>query len=215
MLKQTIGSPDKHALILRSGTSTNWLEWCEETARDATEAFGEVAQLFKTGKIYTRLVPTMAVVPLASAADKKVMKRELLKQFQNDIQKDVSKQLPMFAFTVNRISKESLVLLEARTGYETADLIGNNQWLHDNLKAIHETSTIGTTPSKNTLRKLQKEFDYIAQDKLSLAEFKSEYQRKEQTLLSNGGSIKTGADRALHFLDALSNSHFKSWKDML
>ena len=214
MSKQIIGSPEKHALILRSGTSTNWLEWAEDTGRDATESFGEVAQLFKTGKAYTRIVPTMAAVPSATPAEEKIMRRELLKQFQHDIQKDASKQLPMFAFTVNRISKESLVLLKARTGYEAADLIGNNQWLLDNLKAIHETSSTGTT-SKNTLRRLQKEFDYIAQDKLSLAEFKSEYQRKELTLLSHGGTIKTGEDRALHFLDALSNSHFKSWKEML
>ena len=90
--------------------------------------------------------------------DNKIMRREILKQFQNDIQKDAAKQLPMFALIVNRISKESIVRLKARTGHTSADLTGKNEWLYNNLKAIHETSTIGTTPNKSTLKRLQKEF---------------------------------------------------------
>ena len=102
-------------------------------------------------------------MPGATGADRKVMHREVLKQFQNDVQKDAGKQLPMLAFTVNRISKESLVLLKNRTGHKGAVLNGDKQWLYDNLKAIRETSTIETTPSKSTLKRLQNEFDNITQ----------------------------------------------------
>ena len=86
-------------------------------------------------------------------------------------------------------------------------------WSYENLKATHETLSIGAVSSRIVKLQLSIAFCTFKQGpKEDIADYMVLYDRKEVQLLAYGVPIKLEVDRALHFIKSLNNSTFGRMK---
>ena len=148
----------------------------EDIAISATKEFGEQERMLQTRIHYVRTFPTTAPIPKPTTARLKIADDKAIEQHSKAVNEDKQKLPAFFSLIIAHTSTHSLAVLRARPGYDVALLVF---WAYENLKATHETTSIGTAPSRIVKLQLFTAFDTIKQEpKEDIADYKVSYDQK-------------------------------------